>query len=481
MRNAISPTIPALSLTPAITTEPSKPFADEIDWAALDAAAGGSDGVPQHVEWETTERTEPARVESTWGQTVVQEGAARLARTEDSILAAAGIESSDSLAARGEQFFETGTALADIGHANLEAAHAKFLALPPPATAIADFKALIEAEARRDRVIDLAHCRLNLDGQLVAGNDIDVDKRENGDWFHFGPGINVERAAWSALVEVAGGPNVNAGLSKRKRGERRVRTRQLGDIRSAFAIVSSDPKRGYQVLDGDQVADLVLAGLKDAGQLSGARAEVKYDAETTRYDIRVMVAAPIDINAFRGVGRVHQFYMSIRGGDNGSTSISGRMGAIRLRCLNASLSEADGTAWTRIHRGDGTELRRLVADMPSKFGEVARSLQDVWARAAAEHFLDSDGGRLSVQEAITRLVAHDYIPRGGLELDAAVDHYMAAWRAEDSPHSAAGVIMAVQRAAHEATWRTSWAQEDIEDAASHLLYQPVWVLDEAVA
>ena len=148
--------------------------------------------------------------------------------------------------------------------------------------------------------------------------------------------------------------------------------------------------------------------------------------------------------------------------------------------MNATKSQANlpGMNWRKVHKGDPSVIRNLIAGMPAKFGALVADLRSVWARASAEHYLDADGGRLSPKEAITRLVGNDLIPTGGKSTEDAIAYYVSAYAAEDHPESAAGIIMAIQRAAHECTWSTKWSTVEIEESASNLLYQPVYTLAE---
>lgn len=249
--------------------------------------------------------------------------------------------------------------------------------------------------------------------------------------------------------------------------------------RSTYATVSADATRGYAVLDAPEVADLMLQGLRDANALQGVKAEIVYDAPSTRWEIRAIVGAPVDIMEHRGVGRVHSLYLALSGADNGVERIRGSGGAIRARCMNCtkSIAEIPGLKWSRIHKGDVTEIRAMVAAMPAKFGALLTDLRSVWAQASASYYLDSDGGRLSPTEVISRLVYNDIVPHGGMTPDEAYARYTQAYAAEDHPSSAAGIIMAIQRAAHESTWTTKWSTVEIEDAAAEMLYQPNYTLD----
>lgn len=418
---------------------------------------------------EPTIETEPVQIPqvdtalSTWDAPVLNETARDLAAKESEVLARHGI-------GEGDLFYATGTALADVGHSTMERYADEYAALPSATEAVRALRETIAKEDRRDTICDLAGYRVDADGRLAAAAHVAGGK-----------GVNIEPNAWKQLAAIAGSPNVNAGLSRRSHANRRVRARGPREDRSVFAIVSADEKRGYAVLDAPEVADLVLQGLRDVGQ-GDAKAEVKYDPESTRYRIRALVQAPVDIMAHRGVGRVHRVFLDVRGGDNGETSICGQMGVLRIRCLNASLAQTNGTAWSRIHRGSSEAIRAFVADMCGKWSVVAEEMRSLWARASAEHYLDSETGlALSPQEAITRLVGNGLLPTGGLTTEAAIDAYVAAWHEEEGVNSAAGVIMAIQRAAHETTWRTKWATDEIESAASGLLYQHVYTLDEVTA
>jgi hypothetical protein len=231
------------------------------------------------------------------------------------------------------------------------------------------------------------------------------------------------------------------------------------------------------VFDGHQVVDCVAQGLRDVG-MSQAKAELTYDATTTRYNLRTILQADIEIPSFRGVGRIHQIFLDISGGDDGNASVKGQLGAIRIRCMNASKSTAKGMEFRRVHKGNLNDIRGHVKAITRQFGALAESLKAVWLNASANYYLDSDGGRLSPQEAITRLVRNDLLPCGERTQEQAIERYMAAWRAEDSPQSADGIIMAVQRAAHESDWGSKWAQDEIEDSAASMLYQPVYTLAE---
>jgi hypothetical protein len=288
-------------------------------------------------------------------------------------------------------------------------------------------------------------------------------------------GVAVEPHAWSQLVSGVGA-NVNAGLSRLadRKVERRVRARTVAGDRSIFAFVGTG-ERGYTVCDVTEASDLLLAGLADAGLADGARCEIDYDAASTSWKIRAILQAPIDIPAHAGVGRAHQIFADLTGADNGSQRIKGQIGCIRIRCLNASLSPTQGFSFSKVHRGSVDSLRTAVSQIPQMFAPLASEMRDVWARAAVSHYQGTDGGSLDAPEIIARLVRGEYLPTCGATEESAIERYVSAWRAEESPASAMGIVMAAQRAAHEG-WSTRWASDEIEESASKLLYQHVSVL-----
>ena len=403
---------------------------------------------------------------SDFGSTVeAGQGARDLIAREAEILSAAGLGTDGS-----ELFYAEGTALAQIGHDNLASYDRDFRALPSLYQAARDMETMIRAEDRCDRLDDLACYRLDDRGDLRNQADPEVMPLQ----------VSGDSTPWRQLTIDAKSANVNRGLSLAGKLPRRIRTRAtaLGDAREAFAIVGRDESRGYKVMDAPEVAHVLVRGLADMG--IQARARVEYDRDSTRYSIRAICQAPIDIPALWGVGRVHQAFVEVGGADDGMSSIRGQIGAMRIRCLNASLAQIDGAKWSRNHKGVNmrADILSLIAGSVAAFGAMAESLQDAWSAAAANHFMDSESGlALSPQEAITRLVHAGHVPSNGLDAEDAIDAYLSAWRAEDSPASAAGVIMAIQRAAHETTWRTKWGSESAEEAASSLLYQPVYCLD----
>lgn len=404
-----------------------------------------------------------------FGDTVVLDASRDLALAEKAVAEAAGF-----VVDRDQLFFDEGTALMDSGHAKLRREARKFLAKPTLDEAAAAHDVIIAAERRKTSTVKLADWRLDIEGKLRTVTTVDGALR-------YGP--SAITIADHALKQAAGyaegstGPNANTWLGSIE-GEQRLRARTRKDgVREAFAVLGPESTRGYVEFDTDRVLNQAakqLAGL-------GLKADVRYSEASTRMTARLYVQAPVDIPAFSGVGRVHQAGVILRAADNGSLSIQAESFLIRIRCLNATLVRAKGGAKVRVrHVGDVSRMGEVLRGAIDQVTEMLPELTALWQRAAVEHYVDkASGTQLGMRDAFVRLVAQGHLPKGGLGLEGAVEAYMSAWREEDSPTNSMGVIMAAQRAAHETTWRTQWAEDEVIEAASQLLYQPVTVLAEA--
>lgn len=431
--------------------------------------------------------------------TDVSEASAQLATAEADIARQYGFKADD-----GELFFVKGTKLWDVGLAASKEHAAEYAKLPTVEGAASKLATIIAGEQRRDRVFAPSEWRLDVAGKFKPLAEQTIETKN-------GPvtaqpdalAVQLNPTAWSqlgqsqaSLVEPLPAPwdsgyeaakahratlapellkawseprgNLNAWLghvTTERKG--RVRNAPDGTGRQMFAVVS----KRYQDYDGDAcMRDLARA-------LPGTKCDLRYNAETTETRARIYVQAPVDIPSFVGVGRVHQAGIEFKTRDDGMSSLSGRGFLVRVRCKNHSLTTENATKIKRRHTGTQADL---VAELQGLLGTIPQMIDDLralWSNAAANYYLDTDGTVLSVEEAITRLITNEHIPTGGLGIDGAIANYMSAWRAEDSPTSAAGIMMAVQRAAHEGSWKTKWATDEIEEAASKALYQPVYVLN----
>ena len=265
--------------------------------------------------------------------------------------------------------------------------------------------------------------------------------------------------------------NVNAWIGKLDNKQARMRVRTVAEQREVFAFTGySSSKLSYTPFDTNVL-------LSEAARLvpDGVRCDVKYDIETARMRARCIVVAPIDIASFSGVGRIHQLGFDLSSGDDGTMGIFVRPFVIRAKCRNASLILEKGLQSNFRHVGGFDNLKASLSAAINNAGNAIDAVRSAWAFAAGNYFLDEEGEKLNVEETIRRLVYGEYVPLGGVSQEGAVENYLRAWRAEEV-YSAQGILMAIQRAAHEGSWQTTWADEDIEEAASQLLYSRVLTL-----
>jgi hypothetical protein len=327
----------------------------------------------------------------------------------------------------------------------------------------------IASESRADVVEPVSNWRINLSGNA----------QRMSDGFAVSTDFAVREAAYKQFCQITKAPayNANAGLSTFKgKRDHRVRVRRIqGEALPEIYAVTGGPGdgRAYAPFDSDKLVDSLRKICPDT------RLKVDYDQPTTECRVKAYFMAPLDLLEFgAGVGRVHHVYMDWRTADNGTMSLSGSLGIVRAVCRNSGLAHHKKASVTLRHSGNYERLAQAVTTLNEGMAEVVDSLRKVWQRALTEQYTDRESGSaLSPQEAIKRLVAQGMVPLAGESEESATERYIDAWSREPV-YSAGGIVMAIQRAAHEGSWSTKWAEDQIEESASELLYQRVYVLDE---
>ncbi len=121
--------------------------------------------------------------------------------------------------------------------------------------------------------------------------------------------------------------------------ELKVRARSTN--RDMFAVVSPS----YVPAD----APAVLARIVDRLP-SNAKGSFAYDSRSTSWELRADVWTPTPVSE-QAVGEAFSGYVSFQSKDNGTGKLNGGGGIILLRCLNASTYTAEGARASRTHRG----------------------------------------------------------------------------------------------------------------------------------
>lgn len=340
----------------------------------------------------TITKVEPApKLNSSFapGGLVVDDQAKQRIEAQQSALIAAGV-AVDSR----EQFFGTGTRMADVGYAEQskrKAEHDRKLPLRDAADALAES---VRAERREDIVLSAADLakgihangKITFDGlaigeQAIRGLTSRLDAPMLG--YVLGLRDRISRTVNEAKkAEASGLEQVAASLRERARQDRaeiasvvvyeckrnpdvalKLRARRaVGDV---FAVVSPS----YEPADAPKVVADLVAGLP-----GDARGSFAYDPFSTSWELRASVWTPTPVEE-QAVGEAFEGYATFNSKDNGSGRFNGGGGITLIRCLNASTYTADGVEVSRIHRGT---IRRDIDKMVRGAISAVNALCAAW-------------------------------------------------------------------------------------------------------
>jgi hypothetical protein len=305
------------------------------------------------------------RKNSTFSDLVTDDAAKARIGAQHAALAANGVTVDTS-----EQFFATGTRMADSGYSSQrqrQQEHNEKLPLRAAASALAD---AVRAEKREDIAITAgelgkgikANGKITFDGLAIGEQAIrGLAARIESPMLGYVLGLRdriqrdvraaqeaksngltataerlyeqarLDRAEVAAVVAYECKQNPDVTLKLRAR-------RNVGDV---FAVVSPS----YVPADAPEVvADLV------AGMPSDARGTFAYDSLSTSWELRASVWTPTPVDE-QAVGEAFEGYATFSSRDNGTSRFRGGGGVTLIRCLNASTYTANGVEVARVHRG----------------------------------------------------------------------------------------------------------------------------------
>jgi len=351
----------------------------------------------------------------------------------------------------------------------LARAQADVAKLPSLADACSDLIDQIDSENRRIGHIRLSDCRIDSEGSLRSSSSMDnqpIALLEQG----------FRGLCQRAPKDVPKGlrSNVNSWLG-RKSGKANVAKLRILDHAekgpAAFATISGR----YVEFDGDLIAELVARTLP-----SDCRGSVKYQGDGGRWQITAELARPFCAGTDRA-SEIHRIALKFRGSDNGTRGVSTSLDAIRQICSNG-IKISDRALLKRVrHVGDPLRIVEQITGALQLANEATESFGRRWGLALDNRFTCSETGVfLTANEAIERLVATTInVPH--IKPADLTERLLDAHKAEPDP-SVAGVLNSITRAAHEGAndWKSVWHQEDLEEMAGDLLYQPVWTLDPLI-
>lgn len=354
------------------------------------------------------------------------------------------------------------------GQAKADKARAQVAAMPPLADSCKRLAEQIKAEARTTLTAQLSECRISDTGKLYRPG---TDK----------PGIELLSQAYRGIVSRAPRNvpsalrgNVNSWLGRkscfaRDRAKFRVLKRPSGDY-AAFACVSANERRGYVEFDADRCAE-TFARLMPAD----CKGVTKYQGDGGKWSVEAHIARPF------GVGEsdreIHRIALRMTGADNGTASLKFDLKAFRLWCANGCAIVDTGLLKRIRHVGNPERLAEGIADALGLVNRAVDSFSARWRLANGERFKCAETGQdLDPHETFTRLAA-ELVGLPYVRKDEMRERMTTAWDKEPGD-SVASIINAVTRMAHEQAedWASPWYQDDLEQAAGELLYQPVWSL-----
>lgn len=321
-------------------------------------------------------QAETPKANSTFTDLVTDDAAKARIEAQHAALAAAGVHIDTS-----QQFFETGTRMADDGYRTQRARQVEHEQKERASVVAASFSDIIRSEQRENIAISsgdfgrgiVANGKITFDGLAIGEQSIrGLAARLESPMLGYILGLKERIAANVAARKALESDGETAKADELKEACRRDRAevasvvayeckqnpdvrlvlrarRGMGDI---FAIVTPT----YGNADAtDVMGELVSALPRDA------RASFAYDAASTQWEFRAEVWTPTPVDE-QAVGEAFEGYASFTSRDNGTSRFRGGGGINLLRCLNASTYTASNTDVSRVHRGNvRVDIDRMVA------------------------------------------------------------------------------------------------------------------------
>jgi len=351
--------------------------------------------------------------------------------------------------------------------------------------AVEDFSKVIEAE---DRTVT-AHRVSNL---VVRHNGLLIDAHEDGDTeFDISPNawrqlkkfspkrLQQKREQfnyWRRQLETTGykGPQECRMLSRKKENQDyhlNQFTKEGGEERDLFGIVSKESNRSYQVHWSDEILrQLAKSCPKDA------RAVIRYNRDAVLTTADITLNAPHEIELSAKVNQLFRAGIRTKNRDNGNGGYSHSLMVWSDACSNGmAIPSFANKLWTS-HKGKSFLVR--VQEMIEYSSNFMEQFSNLWKDANIRSIKDSnDDTTLGNRDCLERLVALEYISVDGIEPGHLVNLFMEALQYNPGKEWAK-ILDAITLTAHAYDgWRSPFCQEDLEEQAGELLYQQVQVLD----
>jgi len=338
---------------------------------------------------ETKVETPAPKVNSTWTATVIDNTAKARIEAQHQALAAQGIKVNTK-----EQFYATGTRMADVGYTTQTHRKQEFLKQKPLKDAIGELSEKVGNELRRD-----VHLSAKEIAEELTVEDNQILVRDH---------LLTERALRGIVARLQS-PAIGylVGLQERIAGEQDAKLLQtdiekltdifyyeckrFGDVefklrmreypRDIFAALSPT----FGVADAPMVMDQIIEQMPE-----DARGSWSYDPETTSWELRAEIFTPTPVEE-QAVGEAFSGYVSFSSGDAGNLRFRGGGGISLIRCLNASTYSA-GEGISRVHRG---KIMYDINSMTAKSLKAIKALCVAWGKNRQEKVEIPTGVKIS--------------------------------------------------------------------------------------
>ena len=260
--------------------------------------------------------------------------------------------------------------------------------------------------------------------------------------------------------------NVNAWAP---RSDKAIRTRRLQQPNKpplVFAAVG--PK--YVEFDCDRVI----------GELSNrlpadARARWTYGGDGGNWRIEATLAR----DPQKVAGDLHELGLWLASSDDGRSGLRFGYMATRWTCSNGLRIHHQATTRSLRHVGNVERFLEQFEKILGLAGDAWAVFHKAWEGAAHARPIDAETGEpISVEDAVVRLVAAKATDRyrlsvPGVSAEQMAGRVLTSWQ-EEPEDNVRGLVNAITRASHEWQWKpSSWADDDLEEQASELLYARV--------
>jgi hypothetical protein len=398
-----------------------------------------------------SDKPEPVLVAQLDPYAPVSAAGARAVANDKALLANSGVQVDDS-----ELYFAPGTTMYAEGTARALASRAAWEKLPTAQDAAVTHAAVIAAEKRADKVVNVKGSYLDHHGNLVVGEG------------RYRPTPH----SWSQLRALHNGADVPHNFNSWLPGTdetRRLRTRFPSDTSDNYRELYAAVSENYTIIGSDEILSWAADKLP-----APTRARVQYSPRSTHLQADLSLHNPYEVADEIAVGRLHRIGFRFTTSDRGDRRLDIRAYVERIRCRNCTLLPKSVVHVQRTHRGNPDAVWQEVTRVINHADALMRDFAEHWEAASMARIFDGVHDEQAATEAFVSLIRAGWIKASDEE--NMVTRLVSAWGAEPG-NSYQAINRAITRAAHTYQW-SGTQRQDLEEQAGQLLYQRVQVFQD---